>query len=132
MTKRFPIADILTVTTGALLSHDGMDGLYRILNYLTGDSLMTHQLPAAADAMRPELLTQLPWLAEVVPPNDATTEQILQWRDWAEAKHGTEHELTAPPSSIWGEHDPIQELVDTVGEDRVIAVEIPNSTNPTD
>lgn len=124
---KLPLADLLSVSTGKLLSHDHMDGVYRVLNFLTGDSLMTHQLPAACDAMRPVLLEQLPWLAAVVPPADATTDEVLAWRDWAELEYGKEFEVTAPPSSIWGEHDALRELVDMVGADRVIPVVLPDA-----
>ena len=123
---KLPLADLLSVTTGTLLSHDLIAGVYRVLNFLTGDNLMTHQLPAACDAMRPVLLEQLPWLAAVVPPADVSTEELLAWRDWAELEYGTEFEVTAPPSSIWGEHDALQELIDIMGADRVIPVVLPD------
>lgn len=124
---KLPLADLLSVSTGRLLSHDHMGGVYRVLNFLTGDSLMTHQLPAACEAMRPVLLEQLPWLAEVVPPAEATNDEVLAWRDWAEVEYGEAFEVTAPPSSIWGEHDAVQELVLMVGADRVIPIVLPET-----
>jgi len=39
-----------------------MDGVYDILNYMTGDSLFTHQLPRASDECKPFLLEQFPQL----------------------------------------------------------------------
>lgn len=127
-TQRFPLADILSVTTGYLLSHSRMDGVHRILTFLTGDDcLMTHQLPAACEAMAPVLLRQLPWLASLSTPPDGPSEEKLAWRDWAELEYGTEHEVTAAPE-VWGTHNPIQDLVDIVGPDRVIPVVIAPST----
>ena len=41
---KFKMSDILTVITGRLYSTTKMDGLYTILNFLTGESLMTHHL----------------------------------------------------------------------------------------
>lgn len=62
--RRFHIGDILSVTTGYLVSPSGMSGVYEILNYMTGDDLFTHQLPRAAEACRGPLLTQHPQLSE--------------------------------------------------------------------
>jgi hypothetical protein len=59
----FHIGDILSITDGRLISLDHIDGVYKILNYMTGESLMTHQLPRASKACRPILLKQFPKLA---------------------------------------------------------------------
>lgn len=126
---KMPLADLLSVTTGVLLSHDHIGGVYRVLNFLTDDSLMTHQLPAAVEVMRPVLLRQLPWLESLAAPKGVTTEELLAWRDWAETEYGTEHEVTAEPSA-WGEHDPIQDLVDMVGPERVIPVVLAEDGEP--
>lgn len=127
MSQRFHLGDILTITTGALVSPDHMDGVYRILNHLTGDSLFTHQLPAACDAMRPVLVAQFPDIAIVEAPTFSGPEQVAPWLAEQVAKFGEWHEVTAPSSAPWGEHDAIQELVDMVGKDRVIVVENPDA-----
>ena len=63
MTKRsFDVRDVLTVTTGMMLSKKGMSGLYDILNYLTGSDLCTHQLPRAAEEAEPHIFKQVPEL----------------------------------------------------------------------
>jgi hypothetical protein len=61
-TKRFHISDILSVTTGRLLSTRRMDGVYEILNHMTGDDLFTHQLPRAMRECEPFLRRQFPVL----------------------------------------------------------------------
>lgn len=53
------MSDILTVTTGRLYSKTKIDGVYRVLNFLTGEDLMTHHLPAAAKFVKNKLLEQL-------------------------------------------------------------------------
>jgi hypothetical protein len=58
--KEFAIETVLSVTTGLLLT--GIDDVYKILNYMTGDELFTHQLPRAARQVKPELLKQHPAL----------------------------------------------------------------------
>lgn len=124
---KISLADLLSVTTGVLLSHD-MGGVYRTLGFLTGDSLMTHQLPAACEAMRPVLLEQLPWLVNLVPPQETTTEELLAWLDSAGVEYGAEFEVSAAPADIWGEHDPVRDLIDMVGANKkVIAVVLPDA-----
>jgi hypothetical protein len=60
--KKFHISDVLSITTGRLVSTRHMDGVYDILNFMTGDSLFTHQLPRANEECKPYLLEQFPQL----------------------------------------------------------------------
>lgn len=59
----FHIGDVLSAYTGILCGT--LDGLYKILNYMTSDDLYTHQLPRAGREVRPYLLRQHPWLASI-------------------------------------------------------------------
>lgn len=65
--NEFVLGDVLSVITGKLLSPSGMDGIYAILNYMTGETLFTHQLPRAMEACAPVLKSAFPALAEVNP-----------------------------------------------------------------
>ena len=65
--KSFHISDVLSVTTGKLVSSRHMDGIYDILNFLTGDSLYTHQLPRAMRECEPWLRSQFPTIMEDSP-----------------------------------------------------------------
>jgi len=65
MEKQFHISGVLSVTTGHLVSPRHMDGIYDILNFMTGDNLFTHQLPRASDECKPYLLKQHPQLKDV-------------------------------------------------------------------
>lgn len=67
-TKTFHLGDVLTITTGRLVSPRHMEGVYDILNWMTGDNLMTHQLPRACDECAGPLLAQHPDLAAVTVP----------------------------------------------------------------
>jgi hypothetical protein len=60
--RLFHISDVLSITTGRLVSSRHMEGIYDILNFLTGDELLTHQLPRAAKECEPWLKTQFPQL----------------------------------------------------------------------
>jgi hypothetical protein len=39
-TRPFHLGDVLTITTGRLVSPRHMDGVYDVLNFMTGDNLM--------------------------------------------------------------------------------------------
>jgi len=65
--KLFSISDVLSVTTGRLVSDRHMDGMYAILNFLTGDDLFTHQLRRAMNEVKPWLRSQFPTLMEDSP-----------------------------------------------------------------
>lgn len=66
--KQFHIGDILSVTTGRLVSARHIDSVYEILSFLVGgESLWTHQLPRVMDECRPWLATQFPDLMKDSP-----------------------------------------------------------------
>lgn len=79
-THDFHLGDILSVTTGLLVSPSHIDGVYRILNWMTGDNLYTHQLPRAQDECSGPLLAQHPDLAAVVVPAEfGGKEHVERW-----------------------------------------------------
>lgn len=119
-TRDFPLGDILSVTTGRLLSRDGMDGVYQILSYLTADDIYTHQIPAAIDATHLGVLSQHPQLVGVTPVTNADLENIYGWLAVQEQRFGAS--LPLSPVESWGVHDPIRELVDRFGPGSVIPV----------
>jgi len=53
--KEFHIGDVLSITHGRLVSPRHMDGIYDILNFMTGD-----QIPRATEECREPLLRQHP------------------------------------------------------------------------
>lgn len=68
--KLFPLRSLLTVVTERLLTtpegprDNGIGQLYEILNWMTNDNLMTHQLPRANTECKPWLLRWFPELAD--------------------------------------------------------------------
>lgn len=122
-TRPFPLADALSVTTDKLLSRSHMDGIYEILNYMTGQSLFTHQLPNAADKAKPALIQQHPYLAELQPPAGLDLADLMAWLVEAERIHGETIEVK--PLSDWEHRDPIEDLCDKVGADKVYVVPVP-------
>jgi len=122
--RDFPLSDILSVTTGRLLSRDGIDGVYRILSHLTGDQIMIEpQIPRALDACQPQVLAQHPQLLGVTPRTNAEIEHIGTWLDEQEARFGAS--LPVAPIDGWERRNPIVELAERLGPERVIPVVLP-------
>ena len=122
--ETFHIGDLLSVTTGRLVSPDGMGGVYRILNHLTGDNLFTHQLPAACRIAEPYLLDQHPWLLGIDLPDELSSLDLLQeFLTSIERTHGARHSVAPMPPEAWGHHDPIADLLLLTNGKPVIVVE---------
>jgi hypothetical protein len=118
-TRRFDLADVLTVTTGRLLCPIGH--VYAILNYLTGDNLFTHQLPRAQASCQPALLEQHPALVGVAVP-EIHDEAGAQAFVAAQARiFGAT--LAVTPLAWWVPRDPLAELADIAGDRPVIVIE---------
>ncbi len=121
-TKKFHIGDILSITTGSLVSSEGMGGIYKILNYLTGDNLYTHQLGRATHECRPWLLAQHKQLKDI----DNSTVNEDTWKDWLTEqaeKYGEYLEIKPLPKNIHDFIDPLDELKRMVPEDKIIVVQ---------
>lgn len=138
--KQFHISDVLSVTTGRLVSTRHIDGIYDILGFLTGNTgLFTHQLPRAMDEVEPCLRSQYPQLF----PDDPKMVVLLSKLDadvkggdqkticnsWVKAvqvTYGLPEMLNLNPMRE-GEHEfinPIQELVDKIGAEKVMVMEV--------
>lgn len=117
----FHLGDILSVTTGVLVAPDHMTAVYRILDFLVGEKLWTHQLGRAADAAKPWMLEQLPWLAAI----DASSVTADNWMSWLKAqaeRYGAWHELEQLPPGRYAPRDPIDEAVDRFGSENVVVI----------
>lgn len=123
-TKSFHISDLLSITTEILLSREHIGGVYKILGHMTGDDLMTHQLPLACDAMQPELLIQHPWLKGLTPPADSTVDEKLAWVDEQARVHGEMHDVEGARRA-WGDHDPMADFHNQWPDKPVVAVVLP-------
>lgn len=120
--RSFHIGDVLSVTGDKLVSPRLIGGVYDILNFMTGDSLFTHQLPRACRECRPALLKQHPQLASV-DDSGVTGETWKAWLDEQIARFGE----TLPVEPL-AEHehefiDPVSELAEMVHPGKIIVVE---------
>ncbi|MFE0647482.1 hypothetical protein ACFVZH_02675 [Streptomyces sp. NPDC059534] len=119
-TRSFPLADVLSVTTDRLLSRRHMAGLYDLLGFMTGQDVYTHQLGTAADAAAPALMTQHPFLADLLPPDGSDPADLMAWLVNAEREHG--ENLAVTPLKDWKQRDPIEGACDAVGAEKVFVV----------
>lgn len=129
-TKTFHIGDILTITTGCLVSPRHVDGIYDILNFMTGDSLSTHQLPRGMDECAPSLREQFPDLAAIVAPDDfgGSAERVAAWLADQVAVHGETREVAPLAPEDHTRMDPLAEIRAMAPQAEIIAVEVPGGT----
>lgn len=122
-TRTFPLADVLSITTEKLLSRRHMDGIYELLNFMTGQDVYTHQIGHAVDKAKPALLAQHPHLTDVQPPDDLDKPDLMAWLIETERTHG--EELEVAPLTDWEHRDPIEDACDKFGTDKVYVVPVP-------
>ena len=109
--RSFHLGDVLSVTTGLLVSPDHMDGIYRILDFMVGESLMTHQLPRAAEECRPALFEQHPDLAAIARPTLPSKEAAGAWLAEQVARFGEYRDVLPLRPGNHQHVDPLTELV---------------------
>lgn len=145
--RMFHIGDVLSITTGRLVSPSGIDGICDILNFMTMDNLMTHQIPRACEECRPYLFAQYPWLESPEITTMAIGELILMLKEtetgkmekkllvmgWLSKLISGKYSIQCPemlavrpiPESAHEVRDPVEELEEKLGKDRVIVVQVP-------
>lgn len=118
-TRTFPLADILSVTTGRLLTRrtpSAGSALDDFFEYMTGEKLAWWQTPRAADACTQALVAQHPFLADLKPPKTAKSQigkaTLMCWLVGAELKHGAN--LDVEPLSDWVHQSKGEELLDRI------------------
>lgn len=117
VTKTFNLSDVLSITTGVLLSDRKMDGVYDILNFMTRDDLYTHQLPRARDAVLPSLLQQFPQLTDIVVPKFDTPESVEPWLQTQRDLFGDTFVVSPVAEGTFVRIDPITELHAMMSQD---------------
>ena len=122
-TRLFHLGDVISAAFGVLVSPRLMDGVYDTLNYLTGDSLYTHQLPRAVRTVQPFVLEQHPQLAPLVDAvKDVTPEN---WRAWLAAQvrlYGESLPLEPIPREAWTHVDALDELATMMPRERIVVI----------
>lgn len=125
-TVTLPLGDVLSVTTGALVSRDHIGGVYNVCDKMTGTAHFTHQLPRASKEITPVLLAQHPELGDVEVPRerfaatpDSEIENVVYgWLSEMEALYGTDLEFEAIDSYV--PRDPFGELLDMMESETAV------------
>jgi hypothetical protein len=112
-----------------------MDGVYDILGYMTGDTLWTHQLLRAGRECKPWLLREYPQLATAkVEELDRQLKQaaspdrervVNEWLTSQVAALGEVFIVEPIPQDDHDERDPVEELEEMVGANKVIRIDAP-------
>jgi hypothetical protein len=128
MSRAFHLGDVLSITTERLVSPNHMDGVHEILDYLTGDTLFTHQLPRAMGECNPALLAQHPQLAEVQVPDDLgdsddPVAEVAAWLAGQVEQYGETLEVAPLDPADHTRIHPVTELgLMGIGPDRIVTV----------
>jgi hypothetical protein len=109
-TQDFPIGDVLSLTTGRLLSRDGMEGVQRICEFMAGEPVWTHQLPRIMEEAGPRILVQHPDLAAIDVPVDLDQAAWPEWMTGVEARYGATRTLTQLADDESTSIDPLTEM----------------------
>ena len=127
-TKIFPIDAVMSTVTGILVSEDGIGCVYEVLNWMTGESVYTHQIPRISREAVPVMLSLYPDMQAAI--DEAEQVNGENWRDWLATWKGRYGDNIAVPVMNITEHeriDPISELAEKVSPDRIISVGVQKS-----
>lgn len=120
-TKAFPTHDVLSTITGRLIGEIG--GVYEMLNWMTGESVYTHQLPRIGREAQALLVSQRPELQQAVEEAEQVTrDNWRQWRAMWETRYGP---TIAVPKFTEDTHeriDPLSELAEKVHPSRITVI----------
>ena len=126
-TRTFHLGDVLSITTGRLVSPRHMEGIHDILDWMTGDSLFTHQLPRAMDECQGPLLAQHPDLAAIEVPDDFGGEEgVRSWLAEQVAVYGETREVAPLNAADHTRIDPITELRQMRPDAEIVTVVVPD------
>lgn len=120
-TKEFQTSAVLGVVTGSLLGPIG--DIYEVLNWMTGESVFTHQLPRICREAGPVILAMHPTLSEAVSEAEQVTPD--NWREWLTKWEDRYGPTIAVPLLNADQHeriDPLSELAEKMHPDRIVVI----------
>lgn len=124
-TKEFATADVLSTITGRLIGNIG--GVYEVLNWMTGESVFTHQLPRVGREATPVIIAAHPQLQQAVDEAEQVSqENWKQWRQTWEDRYGPTISVPKFTAATHEHIDPMSELAEKVHPDKIIPVVVPN------
>ena len=103
------------------MSQRGCDGIYDILNYMTGDNLFTHQLPRAMEECAPSLLNQHPRLKDA-DASGVNKDNLKRWLSAQEERFGDYLPVEPLPQGKHMHINPIAEAEALIGDPNKVIV----------
>lgn len=131
-TKAFHISDVITAATGMMVSTRHMEGIYDILNWMTGDNLFTHALPRASREAEPLLRETFPELVAVEIPKIDSRESCDAWLETLYPRFGEYVDVPRLPEGYHTAIDPISELSMMMPGKPIIPVHLPPGASSDD
>lgn len=127
--RRFHLGDILTLTTGCMVSPRLMDGVRELISHMCGGPVFTNQLGEALEACEPALLDQHKQLAGIrlpdlaAPPGSAAlAAEIGAWLARLVEDHGEYLDVAPLPDGAfqrWGNAEAAEDMADRLGAENV-------------
>lgn len=112
-TKQFHIGDVLSVTSGVLVSPEHIGGVYKLLGWMVrDDGIMTHQLPRLSRECEPFLRETFPDLAAIDVAGAGVKDEatLTAWLTSLEPEYGTHRDVPRLPEIDHTDIDPLAEL----------------------
>jgi len=106
---KFSTLTIVSMITGKMLG--SIDDAYRILDFMTDDSIFTHQIPRAQKVCGEELKKQFPQFA-AIRPQEINTANAADFSLNLIENFGAEFDVSPLPAGVWQKRDPIEDLLD--------------------
>lgn len=119
-TKEMPTVDVLSTITGRLIGEIG--GVYEVLNWMTGESVFTHQLPRMREA-RPVMVAAHPSLQQAI--DEAEQVNPGNWKEWRDRWLDRYGPTISVPKMNHHQHeriDPISEAAQHFRPEQIITV----------
>lgn len=118
-TKEFPTEKVISAIAGTLICE--MGGVYEVLNWMSGDSLFTHQLPRVSREARAAMLAHVPSFSRIV--DEAEQVNSDNWKEWRDRWVDRYGPTMAVPKMNSDQHeriDPISELAEKVHPSKIV------------
>lgn len=120
-TQTFPTRDVLSTITGVLIGKIG--GVYEVLNWMTGESVFTHQIPRISREAVPVIIQAHPQLQQAIDEADLVNEgNWEQWRRTWEDRYGLEISIPKFCADTHERIDPLSELAEKVHPSKIVVV----------
>jgi hypothetical protein len=120
-TKEFATVDVLSTITGRLMGD--IRGVYEVLNWMTGESVFTHQLPRIGREATPVVVAAHPLLQQAVDEAEQVNqENYKEWRQTWEDRYGPTIAVPKFGADTHERIDPMSELAEKVHPEKIIPI----------